>query len=495
MKSRLIVIIFLLSVLFSLNAQSTPQISGLNEMQFIYRTAPDSLNAYFRDSFGFNLDYRNFTFGMKFIAELPKYSVNQDELIDELWPYLLSAGWKELYVKYEQDSFSILAGNMSETFGSGMNFRAWEDIEFDEDNRLTGFSLKYDNKIKLKSLYGAIPSTNDHSILEDPMLDLAYGLDALYPVLDLLSLGGTAMAMRTSADDGRYNQRDIFGGRLLFNLDPVEVNAEYSGSKLYKRENGLPAQNGSAIYSTANVNLYPFTIGAAYKRYDQFSYRLQDLPMANYHNEPLEDLNPGLSEEGLQGMLTWSAADNLSFNLDYAEAWNLEQTKHMNDLYAAVDYTIGSSFIGAEFSHLEKQNEENDTWQKELTPALHIAFPFVGRTLSLKAQHKYLAKEKLETVDGVYGPVITDHWEPRLQADIAFGKLALSASAQSNWEDMGAVMDSQYWTNLEAKYSAFTHTDLTLFVGREAGGKVCRNGICRYVAPFQGIKFEVATRF
>lgn len=491
MKSRFIVLISLLAlVLIGLGAQTTPQISGLNEMQFIYRTAPDSLHAYFRDSFGFTLDYRNFTFGMKFIAELPKYSINQDELIDELSPDDLSAIWTELYAKYERDSFSILAGNMSETFGSGMNFRAWEDIEFDEDNRLTGFSLKYDNRIKLKTLYGAIPNEMDES-----KLDLAYGADASYPVLDMLSLGGTALAMRTFNPGGSYNQRDVFGGRLLFNLDPLELNAEYSVSKLYKRENMLPAIDGSGIYSTANLNLYPFTIGAAYKRYDQFSYRLQDLPMANYHNEPLEDTNPGISEEGLQGMLTWSASDQLSFNLDYAEAWNLDQTKHMNDLYAAVDYTVGSALLGAEWSQIEKQNEENDTWQKEITPALHASFPFMGKSLSLKAEDKYVSKEKLDTVNGIYGPVLTNHWEPRLQADIALGKLALSASVQSHWEDMGAMMDSQYWTNLEAKYAAFEHTDLTLFVGREAGGKVCRNGICRYVAPFQGLKFEVATRF
>ena len=490
MKSKLLFIFILSMLLLGLGAQTTPQISGLNEMQFIYRTAADSLNAYFRDSFGFSLDYRNFSFGMKFIAELPKYSVNQDELIDELSPADLSALWRELYAKYERDSFSILAGNMSETFGSGMNFRAWEDVEFDEDNRLNGFSLKYDHKVKLKALYGAIPNEADAS-----KLDLAYGADASYPILDMLSLGATSLALRTFNTGGSYNQRDVFGGRMVFNLNPLEINAEYSASKLYKRENMLPSISGTGIYANANLNLFPFVIGTAYKRYDQFSYRLQDLPMANYHNEPLEDTNPGISEEGIQGMLSWATTDNLSMTVDYAEAWNLDQTKHMNDLFAAVDFTLGATLLGAEYSHIEKQNEENDTWQKELTPALHASFPFIGKTLSLKAEHKYVAKEKLETVDGTFGPVITSHWEPRLQADIALGKLALSASVQSHWIDMGALMDSQYWTNLEAKYAAFSHTDLTLFVGREAGGKVCRNGICRYVAPFQGLKFEIATRF
>ena len=79
---KLLSVMVLLLIVAGLSAQNTLTVSGLNETEFIYRTAADSLNAYFRDSFGFNLGYRNLSFGMKFIAELPKYSVNQDELIE-----------------------------------------------------------------------------------------------------------------------------------------------------------------------------------------------------------------------------------------------------------------------------------------------------------------------------------------------------------------------------------------------------------------------------
>jgi len=483
-------ICLLLLALMPIVAQTTLQLNGLNETQFIYRTAEDSLNAYFRDSFGFNLDYRNFSFGMKFIAELPKYKINQDQLIDELSPEVLSLAWKELYVKYEKNSFAIQGGTISETFGSGMNFRAWDDVEFDEDNRLDGFYLKYTDKIKLKALYGAIKNAADPTIW-----DLAYGADAQYPVLDFLTLGGTALALRTHTATGNYDQRDVFGGRLNLTRGIIELNGEYSVSKLYKRENAAPALDGSGIYLNSSVNVYPVTLGLAYKRYEDFSYRLQDLPMANYHNEPLEDTNPGISEEGLQASLSWNISDQLSWTGDYAEAWNLEKFKHMNDLYTSLDYVLGDILMGAEYSHIEKNNDDANLWQKELTPAVHVAFPLLGHSLTLKAEHTYLVKEKMETVDGIYQTVATDHWEPRLQADYAVGKFSFSASAQSHWEDMGAMMDSRYWTNLETKYAAWDHTDLTLFIGKEAGGKVCRNGICRYVAPFEGVKLEITTRF
>jgi hypothetical protein len=49
--------------------------------------------------------------------------------------------------------------------------------------------------------------------------------------------------------------------------------------------------------------------------------------------------------------------------------------------------------------------------------------------------------------------------------------------------------------SVQVKYPLFSETDILLLVGKEAGGKVCRNGICRYVAPFSGIKLEMTTRF
>jgi hypothetical protein len=56
-------------------------------------------------------------------------------------------------------------------------------------------------------------------------------------------------------------------------------------------------------------------------------------------------------------------------------------------------------------------------------------------------------------------------------------------------------MESNYWPAIELKYPIFNHSDLILFGGKEAGGKVCRNGVCRYVAPFEGLKVELNTRF
>lgn len=480
---RVVLFLLLLLAVAAVNAQTTLSLNGLNEAQFIYRTAEDSLNAYFRDAFGFNLGYRNFSFGMKFIAELPKYSSSQADLIDELDANRLSLGWKELYLSYCKDAYLLHAGLIEESFGSGIVLRSFEDIEFDLDHRVQGFKLRYDDKLRLKALYSAI-----ESLTSVGKYDLAYGADAEYPVLDFLTLGANAVTLRNLTPFNSYNQSDIFGGRAELNLDPVSLSAEYATRELYKRGMGLPSITGNALYATATLNLSKLQFGGAFKDYDQFQYRLQDLPLANHHNETLaDDQASGFDEQGFQGWATWSFRDDFSLTLDYAEAWNADQDKKMNDAYAALDWTSGVRLATLSYSQVEKLDETLSHWQQEIYPGFTAGFPLWGKSLILSGEFKAVSKQSHE--------VTTEHYEPRLQADLSLGKLSLSAGAQSWWQDFSALMDSRYWANLEAKYRLQDNSDLTLFAGKEAGGKVCRNGVCRYVAPFSGLKLELSTRF
>ena len=159
MKHFLLILILVSFTL--LGAQNTLWVNGSNEAQFIYRTVDDSLHTYFKDAFGFNLGYRNFSFGMKFIAELPKYSTEQTELMDELDANRLELGWQELYASYEKDACKIYAGITEESFGNGIVFRSYKDLEFDIDNRLESFySAIIDDFLSLKAIYGAIENPN-----------------------------------------------------------------------------------------------------------------------------------------------------------------------------------------------------------------------------------------------------------------------------------------------------------------------------------------------
>ncbi len=475
-------LLLLLVSITLLSAQNVLFVNGSNESQFIYRTVEDSLHTYFNDTFGFNLACRNFGLGMKFIAELPKYSTEQTELLDELDSNRLELGWQELYASYEKDAWKIYTGITEESFGNGIVFRSYKDLEFDIDNRLESFLFSYNDVFKLKAIYGAI---------ENPAIngkyDLAYGTDLQSPNFQGLSLGASAMAFRNLLTTNIYNQRTIFAGRLNYATEYIDLQAETAVSKLYHQP-GIDTKNGKAIYVNGSYYFGPVTLGGAYKQYDKFQYRLNDLPTANYHNETLSDASAtGEDEIGWQVFGTVSFTDGLNFTADYAEAFNSEKIKKMNDAFFALEYSGNSFSLLTSYSHIEKVDESSNSWQQDLIPALQTNFTWLKIPVQIQAEYKKVSKQRQEAE--------SEHYEPKLQTDFTFKKLSLSLCAQSNWEEISEIFDSRYWASAQIKFPLFEHSDIILFGGKEAGGKVCRNGVCRYVAPFEGLRVELNTRF
>ena len=473
-------------------AQNVLQVNGLNEAQFVYRDASDSLRIYFKDHFAFNLGYKNFAFGMKFVSELPKYRSSQSELLDELDAKELKTGFDELYVSYEKDAWSIKSGTLYETFGSGMVFRSYEDTEFDSDHRIQGFQLKYDDLFRLKAIYGANDSPNDAKAL-----DLSYGLDLEYPA-SFYKVAFGAVGFRNKTAFG-YDQSEVYFTRLAFNYDAFSLWSEAAIRELYHRGSAaLKPISGKAIIAGADYFWGPVLIGAAYKNYDQFQYRQQDVFLANYHGETLSDSQASaLDEEGLQGWIGLDISDIWNVELNYAEAWSGDQKKKMNDLFAALGFETDALRANFEWSHIEKTGSEPSNmaqqshyWQREITPALDLGFDAFGKPLNLKTEFKLVDKENISSA---YKTV--SFYEPQIQADIALGKMSISLASGSNWKDFSSIMDSRYWANAEAKIDLSANNELLIFAGSEAGGKVCRNGMCRFVAPFSGLRVELSTRF
>jgi len=461
-------------------------LNGLNETTYIYRTAKDSLNSYFRDAFSFSMGYRDFSLGVKFLAELPKYSTDQNQLMDELNPNKLDVKWTERYLEFERDNLILHGGTITESFGSGMVLRAWEDLEFDTDTRLDGFLVKYNKGIKLKAMYGALPNRNQAT-----KYDLVYGADTELPFMNNYDFGVSILTLRTLNALNIYNQQDVYAGRLNWTFDEMDGSVEYAKTALFN--NSGANHEGTGINAYTNIYLKPsyvksVTLGAGYKSYDKFQYRVQDLKTNNYHNETLADnLTTGEDEEGLQGSMSVVLTDEMTYNVNYAEAWNSDFKLRMSDLYTSFEWQCGNLVLLAEYGQTEKLDKVIDHWQQDLTPAISVSMPFMDYSFTSKFEYEYIEKANHDETQW--------HYEPMLQADLGMGKLSVSLAAESQWKYMEDVTKGRYWANCEVKYALFNHTDVTLFAGRQAGGKVCRNGTCRYVAPFQGVKLEAVTRF
>lgn len=247
--------------------------SALNEAQYVYKVAEDSLRNYFSDEFSFRLDYKNFSYGIKFIANLPKY--DRFNPIYKLESEDIFYGWDDQYISYKTDQFFALGGRFEEGFGSGIVLRAFRDKEFNIDTRLQGLRLKFAPKdLQIKAFYGALPSEYKYTYFEQGIIerekdeyDIATGIDIETDVARFLTLGTNFAYFKffpEFATEEKHIHQEILGIRALFNLDWMDLTSEYAALRKYNFISD-PSKKGAAVYFHLNTYIGNFTVTSAYK--------------------------------------------------------------------------------------------------------------------------------------------------------------------------------------------------------------------------------------
>lgn len=475
-------------LLFSgvLFAQSNLIIHGENQAKFIYKAAEDSLKNYFTDEFGFSVNYNEFTFGMSFLSYLPKY--DQYQSIDELNPSDIDWAWDERYLQWKSDPFMIQGGTFEEVFGNGVVLRSWNDKDMDRDKRLDGFLFRYNpGNLGFKALYGAVRKT----ISEEQLLkkDLVLGLDSEYQLFDYVKLGSSVLQYKsqnplTSYSD--YTHKNIYSFRSSLNQDKYDLNTEYAEIRY---EHNVPENyRGHAFFATSNIFIDRFTFSTGYKKYHQFKNSLADLPALNHYDQLLANEASVKDEEGAMGEVKFIPNTEHEMTLHYSESWNENFKVRFSNFFADYKYSMESMSILAEFEQIETVNEYAVTWVKESHPTITLDFYQLAMPLTIKTKWKFVNKSHEDN----------NHYlqEPYLQCDVKLhDKLAVSLIGEYEFEGWDNFGKNSAWIGGELKTSISTHTELKLFAGKEKGGKVCRNGVCKYQSAFDGLRLELTTSF
>ena len=473
----LMLLILLMTVNLS-HAQLT--LSGLNEAQYIYRSAPDSLSNYFSNETFLRFNYNNIEVGLSFIADLPKY--NQFQAIDDLRPSDLEYRWDERYLQVNLPDLRFRAGSYSDFFGTGIMLRAYRDKTYNHDTRLTGINLQMNkDAYQVKGIYGSLPSENNPN-----RNDVISGLDFSSPLYGASQFGLSLTSQQIRRIDDKYSSRIAAGGRLEIITDYFDVYSEYAESKSYRNIGGV--SKGQAIYSYANTYVGKFTISGGYKNYDRFDDRMNDLPSLNASEEPLsERYNPGYEEEGLLGQVRFNPSLTTQLGATYSEAWNSNFSIRQSDLLLEGRKDFSSFSMGLEYAQIEALDKVWQLWTKEITPALLFDFDIFSLPTHLRTEFGYKEKVREEISSEIYNPL--------LQLDLFFKKFSLSLISEIEFPEFSEIKESQSWFGLEFSSAIFSHTDLKIFIGEEKGGKVCRSGVCYYTTPFEGLRLDLTTRF
>jgi len=382
-------------------------------------------------------------------------------------------------LSYTGDNIGLKVGTLSESFGTGMTFRAYEDSDIDHDTRLEGVmtAFHYD-RFKTKAIYGVTPNSNDEEKYD------SFGGAELSYASDYYVLGGTALQIRERITNTMYSNRKVYGTNLNLFFDFMDIYGEYAYSEL---EN-INMFYGHGIYANTNFYLGDFTLSGNYKKFKNFDYDLNDLPTLNHADEPLDEyVRIGLDEEGAMGELTWDNSFAKVFT-SYAEAWSSDYNYRLSNGYIETSKQLGNNLLTLSYEHFERKNKAGEAWSKELTPTVSIDIPLQNNfSIYLKGHYTVVEKEH-------FGD-LTEYVEPLLQTDFMYKDYAISFITEAQMDDISSISDADFWFGAALKAAIMDNTDINLFVGKQKGGKVCQNGTCKMVRPFEGLKLEVTTKF
>jgi len=478
-------IIFIIFLSINICANDNFNINGINEISYVRKIAKDSLSNFFYDKFGFNLEYNNFVIGMKFIAKLPKYDSykNTENLNNED----ISYEWTDRYLSYNSKNIYLLGGKFEDSFGTGSILRAYQDEDFNIDTRLEGslLKIKYKNW-DLKTIYGIFLDEN-----RNDKKNITYGIDIEKKISKKITIGTSLVSLRYIHSTGNnYSKYDIYGSRINFNTKDWELYAEISKlrEQASKKEfENIDAKDGYAIYSNLNYYLGKFTFSTTYKKYNDFDYSLNDLPTVNHSNEPLsENYKTGNNEEGIMGELRYIPDFSNEFILNYSESWNNNFSVRLSDFYSQFRHDFDNFSLTTEYSRLERKENAINEWELQNTPSL--SFDITGKV-------PLYIKTECEIHKKIHFKEEKKYYEPLLQTDFKIKNIGISLITETIYNEGDDFSKSQICIGGEISADIFQNTNIKLFAGKEKGGKVCRNGVCRYQSRFNGFRLEITTNF
>ena len=527
---RIALLLIFILLFVSIQAQSGVIISGENTATYSYRTEDDVNNNYFENEFKFRLDQRYFSFGMSFRAELPRY--DPIEPSDILTPSIIHTEWVDRYVQLNLDNFFLKAGTLEESFGSGIVFRSWYDRELDIENRLEGAQavFTYEN-FRLTGVYGNLREYEVFTQTQQTNKnDLVIGGDLEYRPFSFLNFGISVLEYKQETQNfwgefERYTHFNTFGGRIGVMGDFYDINLEHS---LIKRFHDIvaPVSEGSAFYSTANFYVGDFTLSGGYKRYDKYSlyvyndmetytykefhYPLADLPTLNNYDELLTTYTNKDYEEGFMGEIRFIPNFDNEILVNYAESWGREKDTWHRNIYAEYkknfsnfNFTFDIEFLDKEYPHLVNNyvDPEHADYGKKLysgemwlRPSLYFDFHQFFIPTSITLAYEYTEERLTFEFDGDFKKQYNN--KPQLQIENRFtDDLSLAIIFENEFKNISEIDKSELFIGGEIAYSILNHTDLKLFIGKELGGKVCRNGTCVTQPPFEGVRLGLTTRF
>jgi hypothetical protein len=452
-------------------------------------------------------------------------------------------GIKRKFVEYTQENLYVRVGNSSELYGRGLALNLFENRGLAYDTWIDGIkaSYKLDN-LKASIIAGTIDFRDSITVTRFENYELRGG-NIEFKVIDPIKLGVSFISANSKIPQidktDLHSKTELPEFYLDFNLDQFSfffnwankwtttpaVNKSLSGNGIYSSF----SYADDAIGITFDYKNYKFDIQDPYLQNDE-TRTSKFLPFQNppivmkeqsyvFLSRPLHmvDFN---DEVGFQIDINFAANEDLNFNLNYSLA-SRHNTYQFNNEFSFDKKNRRGNYLPSankEFSPYQEVFLEGE-YYFDFETAIRLGIAkrqktiynyFSGNSgnhtinsivIPFQFQHTFsdnfssIIQYEFENIDDNYNsdqPNFSNHFFSILNSLYRKITIAFRYEYTNNDFDISGRND---WLISELGYRLSGANLVTVSYGRERGGQVCTNGICRYLLPFKGLRFMFQTNF
>lgn len=452
-------------------------------------------------------------------------------------------GIKRRFIEYQNSGFYVRAGHSSEIYGKGLALNLFEDRGLAFNTWLDGVKMSYTKDAFSASLIaGTIDFRDSVNVTRHEIYDIKGG-NFNYEISEAFSVG--ASFVRTDGEIPQGNvKKNILSEipELYFTFSGEKFELFLNWARLWiNNKDDKIASDGYGVYGsfswfdegfglTLDYKDYRFNIEDPFRRFDEtrttkiFPFQNPPIVMKEHSytllSRPLHEVDFN-DETGFQLELYYLLTDdlNLTFNASVASRHNffkydpsqfsfVEETRETNflpslddkyspyyEMFLEGEYNVDFNTtlnLGVAYRNKVLYNEfTGDIGTHKISSVVIPAAANFQVNEDLVSQIKY----QLEFRDDNFNIKQEKFYNQHIDFLMTIKqKLSLTVRYEFTDNDFD-VSGRKDWLAFETGYRINSGNVLTLTYGRERGGLVCANGVCRYVLPFKGFRFSLQTIF
>ncbi len=451
-------------------------------------------------------------------------------------------GLARRFVEYRKDNLYLRVGNSSELYGRGLVLNLFENRGLAYDTWIDGIKAGYKiGNFNASIIAGTIESTDSINILRTERYKLRGG-NIEYRLLKSIKLGLSYVSAK--AEIPQFNQTiantDAEFPEFYFDFNKGPINLFLNWAN--KWTNTPQINNSSKGYGMYSALSYAGEKVGVTIDYKNYRFDIQDPLLKNDETRTTKVMpfqNPPIVMKEHSYTLLSRALHQVNFNDEVG--FQIDVNYSVNtDLNFNLNFSLSSqhnayNFSSSTFSFAESKRENNflPSSEDKFSPYTEIFAEgeyYFNLNTAIRFGTAYRKKVIFNEFTGLAGSHIIKSYVVPLQFQHIFSS-DLSAifqyeieSVEDNFNTEQERFNNQYISIISSIYRNFTaavryeftnnNYDLsgrkdwllgelgyritganlvTVSYGRERGGQVCSNGICRYILPFKGFRLTLQT--